>query len=938
VQPTILATGSILIVLVAAGTSAVAAPDPILVRCRVYHDLDGDGSFQPGEPALPGMRVTNGVDVFETDAAGRADVWVDRERYRFATLTIPAGLWPTGAWYRWVPVGTSGPDSVDFGLKIHPPTASDPVRWVHITDTQIWEAGPHDRLDVVLEEINELEEPPAFLVNTGDLVELGSDTTQWNNYVAALPVSDAPVLNVVGCHDIIDVTPPLALYEQYVGPPYYSFEAGSWHFVVYNSEQAAVATPSQDAWLAVDLAAAPPGSRAVLYQHDLLKDVASSKIATWAASGIVATFTGHWHALQFIRRPEGVVDYNLSWARGGPRDHTPRLFAIVTMDADGSIGHELRPLGVNHRTLITHPQPGQPLGDDPIEILVQSFDTSSHVVSLSASVSGPGGSVPAAPLAPEGHSLWRASVDVSALAPGPYDLFVTGVFEDGTPIQETSRFQRILADPTPRVPVTDWPMFRKCPAGSSFVAAPLDPPLTLAWSTPVPGLVGLSSPVVANGKVYFGCRSERALDEAGVLACDAQTGAVEWFTHIPGGVALAPAVAGNVVIVTAMPDSVFGLDVSTGERLWSLANPEGRYHLTAPIVLGPTAWVGGEPNPMQIRWATGTVEWTAEDIGRDDWNPSIYSAPALDAGSRYIYFGNRTRGGTDWGGFAIVDRADGSLLTYMQGTYRSPIWTGQTLYTIGGSLWWSGQLSARDELGAPIWTSPVNFGSSTGSPALAHGVLVAPAQDGVIKGIRASDGATLWSHAVEVELYDMVNIMRNVPGTEGAAAIAADVVWIGSLDGWLYALDLSSGTELWKWFLGTPIGSSPAISGNMLFVGGSDGHLYGFVSGSPVSSDMEPAAGPLGAISFPPPRPNPSGDALRFEWTLPSPARVRLSLFDAAGRRVHTLVDEDMTAGPHVVIWDGAGQKGERIASGIYFARLEAGDRTIVRKVVRVRR
>ncbi|MGH2570895.1 MAG: PQQ-binding-like beta-propeller repeat protein [bacterium] len=932
---TALGIASILAAWAAVG-SAVASPDSILVRCRVYHDLDGDGSFQPGEPSLPGVRVTNGVDVLVTDAAGRADVWVDRERYRFATLTIPAGFWPSGAWYRWVPVGTSGPDSADFGLKTWAPTASDPVRWVHITDTQVWELGPDDRLDVVLEEINELSDSPAFLVNTGDLVELGSDTAQWDNYVGQLPVSDAPVLNVVGCHDIIGVTPPHARYEQYVGPPYYSFEAGSWHLVVYNSE-APAGTPSQDTWLAEDLAAAPSGSHVVLFQHDMLKQVVSSKVAAWSAAGVRATFTGHWHALQFTRRPEGVVDYNLSWTRGGPRDHTPRVFAIVTMEADGSIGHELRRLGVDHRTAITHPQPGQPLADDPLEILVQSYDTSSRVATLSASVTGPGGTV-ASPLAAEGHSLWRATVDVSALAPGPYDLTVTGAFEDGTPIAETSEFQRIVAAPIPRVPATDWPMFRKCPAGSSFTATPLEPPLSLAWSTPVPGLVGLSSPVVADGRVYLGCRAERALDEAGVLACDARTGEIEWFTHIPGGVALAPAVAGNVVIVTAMPDSIFGLDSATGQRFWSLANPESHYHLTAPIVAGPVAWVGGEPSPLQIRWATGTVEWVAEDIGRDDWNPSIYSAPALDAGSSYVYFGNRTRGGSDWGGFAIVRRLDGALVSFVQGTFRSPIWTGQTLYTIGGANWWSLRLAARDELGAPIWTSPEDFGSSTGSPALAHGVLVAPARDGAIKGVRASDGATLWTHAVGVELYDMVNIFRSVPGTEGAAAIADSVVWIGSLDGWLYALDLASGTELWKWFLGTPIGSSPAISGNMLFVGASDGHLYGFVSGSPVPSNVELPSGPLGAISFPPPRPNPSGDELRFEWSLPAPVRVRLSLFDAAGRRVLTLVDEHMAVGPHFFVWDGAGRSGERLASGIYFARLEAGDRTIVRKVVRLHR
>jgi len=926
---------ALLVGILLSAVPAAGAPDSILVRCRVFHDLDGNGELGPGEPALPGVRVTNGVEVLATDAEGRADVWVDREQYRFATLTVPAGFWPSSPWYRWVPVGTSGPDSVDFGLRERPETASDPVRWVHITDTQVWQAGEQDRLDIVLDAIDELADPPAFLVNTGDLVELGSDPTQWDHYFAQLPASDAPVLNVVGCHDVLGVTPPHAFYELYAGPPYYSFEAGSWHFVVYNSEKAAEGTPSQDEWLAADLAAAPPGSRVVLFQHDMLKQVAPTKVAEWASAGVLATFTGHWHALQFTRRPEGITDYNLSWTRGGPRDHTPRLFAVVTMEADGSIRHELRRLGVDHRVAITHPG-GQSIADRRLQILVQAYDTSSRVASLSASVAGPGGSVGGS-LAPEGHSLWRATLDVSALPPGEYEVTVTGAFEDGTAIHETASFERASGAPPSRAPDADWPMFRKCPAGSSFVAQPLRPPLALAWTTPLPGLVGLASPVVANGRVYLGCRAERGLDEAGLLCCDAATGAVEWFAPVPSGVALAPAVAGDVVVVTAMADSVFGLDAATGSRVWSLANPEARYHLTAPIVDGPVAWVGGEPTPRQIRWATGEVDWVAEPIGADDWNASIYSAPALDPGGARVYFGNRIRANPDWGGLAVVNRPDGTLANLVSGTFRSPLRTASTLYAIGGD-WWSLRLSARDELGSPMWTSPADFGSSTGSPALGHGVLVAPGRDGAILGIRASDGATLWSHPVGEELYDMRNLLRRVPGSEGSPAIADSTVWVGSLDGWLYALDLASGAELWKRFLGTPVASSPAISGNMLFVGASDGHLYAFVAAPPPTTGAELPVGAGRAPSFAPPRPNPSSDALRLEWTLPARTRVRLALFDTAGRRVRTLVDEEMEAGDHFTLWDGRGSRGEALASGIYFARLEAGGDPVVRKVVRLRR
>jgi outer membrane protein assembly factor BamB len=362
--------------------------------------------------------------------------------------------------------------------------------------------------------------------------------------------------------------------------------------------------------------------------------------------------------------------------------------------------------------------------------------------------------------------------------------------------------------------------------------------------------------------------------------------------------------------------------------------------MTAPIVAGERAWVGGEPRPMQIRWSTGAVDWVADEVGDSDWNASIYSAPALDpVGGNYIYYGFRSRADPDWGGLPIVNRATGDLVAFYPGTFRSPIWTGETLYAIGGALWNEQELTARDELGAVIWTAAQSLGGSTGSPALGHGVLVAPGEDGAIMGFRAADGAMLWSHPVGVEIFDMAQTTRDLPGSEGAAAIADSVVYVGSLDGYLYALDLLTGAELWNWNLGIPVGSSPAISGNMLFVGASDGHLYGFVSTTPfvgTSSETSPARGLV--FEFASPRPNPSATSTRFEWVLPERARVELAVFDLAGRKVRTLVNERLEPGKGSVTWDGSGDDGSQVASGIYFVRLKAGTETAVGKVVRLRR
>jgi hypothetical protein len=77
------------------------------------------------------------------------------------------------------------------------------------------------------------------------------------------------------------------------------------------------------------------------------------------------------------------------------------------------------------------------------------------------------------------------------------------------------------------------------------------------------------------------------------------------------------------------------------------------------------------------------------------------------------------------------------------------------------------------------------------------------------------------------------------------------------------------------------------------------------------------------------PYPNPFNPVTRIDYELPETARVTLSVHDVEGRLVDVLVSGDQTAGRHVVEWDGS-----RRASGIYFFRLVAGDRTETRKMI----
>ncbi len=83
--------------------------------------------------------------------------------------------------------------------------------------------------------------------------------------------------------------------------------------------------------------------------------------------------------------------------------------------------------------------------------------------------------------------------------------------------------------------------------------------------------------------------------------------------------------------------------------------------------------------------------------------------------------------------------------------------------------------------------------------------------------------------------------------------------------------------------------------------------------------------------------PNPFNPATTIAFLLPQAVRVRLDIHDAAGRRVRTLADDERAAGRHEVRWDGRGDDGGVVASGVYFCRMEAGSFRETRRMTLVK-
>jgi len=78
--------------------------------------------------------------------------------------------------------------------------------------------------------------------------------------------------------------------------------------------------------------------------------------------------------------------------------------------------------------------------------------------------------------------------------------------------------------------------------------------------------------------------------------------------------------------------------------------------------------------------------------------------------------------------------------------------------------------------------------------------------------------------------------------------------------------------------------------------------------------------------------PNPFNPQTTIEYTLPERSYVLLTIYDALGREIRTLVNAQVHAGAQRAMWDGRDVEGTRVASGPYYYRLLVNGNAVVTK------
>jgi predicted outer membrane repeat protein len=80
--------------------------------------------------------------------------------------------------------------------------------------------------------------------------------------------------------------------------------------------------------------------------------------------------------------------------------------------------------------------------------------------------------------------------------------------------------------------------------------------------------------------------------------------------------------------------------------------------------------------------------------------------------------------------------------------------------------------------------------------------------------------------------------------------------------------------------------------------------------------------------------PNPFNPSTIISFVILNNSIVELSIYNIKGQKLKSLLNEQLAAGHHSIIWDGRDSNDKRVGSGLYFYKLKAGDYKKVRKMI----
>ncbi|MGH8501611.1 MAG: calcineurin-like phosphoesterase C-terminal domain-containing protein [Gammaproteobacteria bacterium] len=274
----------------------------------VFDDKNRNGRLDAGEPGVPGVAVSNGIDVVQTRADGSYSIALDAQsilfisqpaRYavpvdaqnlpRFYYIHYPDGT-PDASNYQFPVIEPTGPLPTAINFPLRKSERADKFDALAFADPQTSDAEELDflREDVVAELVGS---EAKFGLVAGDVVN--DDLSLYLRHNEIMSRIGVPIWNLPGNHDMNYDSPDdryaTETFKRTFGPTYYSFDYGQVHVVALDNveyqgsevgEYRGFISPEQIAWLKNDLRFVPRDKLILIATHIPLLTFATDNPAT----------------------------------------------------------------------------------------------------------------------------------------------------------------------------------------------------------------------------------------------------------------------------------------------------------------------------------------------------------------------------------------------------------------------------------------------------------------------------------------------------------------------------------------------------------------------------------------------------------------------------------------------------------------------------------
>ena len=203
-----------------------------------------------------------------------------------------------------------------------------------------------------------------------------------------------------------------------------------------------------------------------------------------------------------------------------------------------------------------------------------------------------------------------------------------------------------------------------------------------------------------------------------------------------------------------------------------------------------------------------------------------------------------------------------------------------------------------------------------------HGATDAPTVDVIARGVATVVDDLAYGYFTDyVSVPADYYILDVTPGGDNSTIVASYEADLSGLGGGA-AVVFASG------FLTPDDDQDGAAFG--LFAALPDGTVVEFPMYIETTQRLAPASGKFEINNYP----NPFNPTTTISYSLPQSGHVKLDVYNIAGQKVRTLVDQHQDAGTQTIVWDSKDAYSNSVASGIYFYRISTERNNITRKMV----